>query len=1226
MTIGSGDVKIFKSVVMSDTTDGGGQMSPNLVQDGVSNNIFPDISELDRVFGRVSMRKTFASVDVLGTDMYFGSNAIITKIPDDSKVNVCLFSTKDWFDRRSDAVNRVEQYLAPATQWSGHILENQLIGQRMIQLSLRAGEALPKVGQGLYLIENEGKSTEYSQYVRVTKTTSEERAFVVNGNDVYRTVATVEISDPLRYNFHGLTVKQYYNDSIPPAVCRDTRVANTATYYGAAKLKQAATLGSTSVSATSIFTQLVPSAQSETPIVDQSAGGLASLFVPTNTTTISYDQVLTIAPSAKVFLGTPILPSTLQLNFGGYNVTDSAGTLLLGTTDIGTVDYAKSSLAFNSAAPTYGSHVQVTFQPAAAPNKVADTAAISITQINQGYNYVMTITPPPQPASLAVSFTAQGKVYYLYDNGAGGLKGSDSSFGAGTVNYVTGSVIVTCGALPDADSELIFAWGKAVTTTPHADMAIAPIHYTIQLEKQQVTPSTIEILWEVGGVMKSATDNGAGYLQGDAVGTVDYATGKIKFIPALMLAKGAELTIDYLWGESEMVQIDAPITSLDGKVHINLHDLATITGDIRHKSVKVEWVVNVLDPSKLTEIFQGQVFDPPPLLYKKTPLVTITDDGLGTFKRQDGTTQPLTTIDYVTGEIVLNPLYPLTVPKPTYTLAKTGEIYGGALFPALATPIQVPMWRYTQAGWENLQLDGNLPNDNSGYIIVRYRVDSASTTKTETITLNDARIDLTPKFGESIVRDATRFIVGNLTYIDRQGSLYHSVAPATGAATLAGSLEYSTGIAVLTDWQTGANNGVTLQALATEKNLQTVEEVVFRIPVSPIRPNSVQIRAVPIVGSDGQAVSVTADANGRILSSNMVGTVDYTSGIVRIKFGNKRNYTPADSTAPWFNSESIVTEGGVQKIIEPIPVYADTILYNAVGYTYIPLSADIIGLDAVRLPTDGRVPIFNVGGAAVVHNTNTTAFPSNATQGTTLNVGRVRVSTLQVYDANDTPLDTNMYTTNLDAGTVTLNNNFSIGSLVPPLKAVDRIEDMGLVIGVEINGTLTFSKPLTHDYPVENSLVSSALVFGDLQSRVYNKFSQVTWSNQWSDNIIGDETTAQYNDTVYPLVVQNRGATQERWACIFTGTTTFRVVGENTGQIATGNINTELAPLNPATGTPYFTIDPLGWGGGWAAGNVLRFNTAAANAPFWVVRTVLQGNSDYTSDGFKLQIRGDIDR
>jgi hypothetical protein len=161
---------------------------------------------------------------------------------------------------------------------------------------------------------------------------------------------------------------------------------------------------------------------------------------------------------------------------------------------------------------------------------------------------------------------------------------------------------------------------------------------------------------------------------------------------------------------------------------------------------------------------------------------------------------------------------------------------------------------------------------------------------------------------------------------------------------------------------------------------------------------------------------------------------------------------------------------------------------------------------------------------------------------------------------------------------------------------------------------------------VENSLVSSALVFGDLQARVYNKFSQVTWSNQWSDSLIGDETTAQYNDTVYPLVVQNRGATQERWACIFTGTTAFRVVGENTGQIATGNINTVLSPLNPATGTPYFTINPLGWGGGWAAGNVLRFNTAAANAPFWIVRTVLQGNSDYTSDGFKLQIRGDIDR
>ena len=58
---------------------------------------------------------------------------------------------------------------------------------------------------------------------------------------------------------------------------------------------------------------------------------------------------------------------------------------------------------------------------------------------------------------------------------------------------------------------------------------------------------------------------------------------------------------------------------------------------------------------------------------------------------------------------------------------------------------------------------------------------------------------------------------------------------------------------------------------------------------------------------------------------------------------------------------------------------------------------------------------------------------------------------------------------------------------------------------------------------------------------------------------------------------------------------------------------------------PYFSLDKLGWGAGWAAGNVLRLNTVAANYPVWCARTVLQGNPTTQSDQFTLGIRGDVD-
>ena len=48
MPIQSGDVKLLKSAVMADVPEGGGAPTGVVIADGVSNAIFPDISELDR--------------------------------------------------------------------------------------------------------------------------------------------------------------------------------------------------------------------------------------------------------------------------------------------------------------------------------------------------------------------------------------------------------------------------------------------------------------------------------------------------------------------------------------------------------------------------------------------------------------------------------------------------------------------------------------------------------------------------------------------------------------------------------------------------------------------------------------------------------------------------------------------------------------------------------------------------------------------------------------------------------------------------------------------------------------------------------------------------------------------------------------------------------------------------------------------------------------------------
>jgi hypothetical protein len=60
---------------------GGGMATGAAVVDGVSNNLFNDISELDRTYGDVSLRKVFPGVLTDDVDGYYGSHVIIAMAP-----------------------------------------------------------------------------------------------------------------------------------------------------------------------------------------------------------------------------------------------------------------------------------------------------------------------------------------------------------------------------------------------------------------------------------------------------------------------------------------------------------------------------------------------------------------------------------------------------------------------------------------------------------------------------------------------------------------------------------------------------------------------------------------------------------------------------------------------------------------------------------------------------------------------------------------------------------------------------------------------------------------------------------------------------------------------------------------------------------------------------------------------------------------------------------------
>lgn len=276
----------------------------------------------------------------------------------------------------------------------------------------------------------------------------------------------------------------------------------------------------------------------------------------------------------------------------------------------------------------------------------------------------------------------------------------------------------------------------------------------------------------------------------------------------------------------------------------------------------------------------------------------------------------------------------------------------------------------------------------------------------------------------------------------------------------------------------------------------------------------------------------------------------------------------------------------------------------------------------------GQVQVIQPNDPLLIHSTigMTPATVANAQVVTT---GRTSLARLRVIGNNGVeharftlgvPAPSGVgCTANLTTGTVTFSD---VSGMSQPVTVEHRIEEMALASAVSVGtGVITLNRALSRAYPA-GTKVSSLCMLGDLQGRVVGGFAQSAWTGVFSDTVLGGTPTADFNDAVYPLTTTNKGSITDRWTIIFTNTTTFRCIGELTGEISGGNTGAAYAPVNPATGVPYFTIPALGWGSGWSAGNVYRLNTSGANAPLWLIRTVAPSAPSSASDSVTVEFRG----
>lgn len=458
------------------------------------------------------------------------------------------------------------------------------------------------------------------------------------------------------------------------------------------------------------------------------------------------------------------------------------------------------------------------------------------------------------------------------------------------------------------------------------------------------------------------------------------------------------------------------------------------------------------------------------------------------------------------------------------------------------------------------------------------------------------RIDATPPTGLDLVTEGLAFEWGGDVHTAAGGVLFRGWNASTGAGTNVGSAS-SDGLIQMGSLPSGAGNTVSFRNIAQDRaGGLNIYYGVFRTAVAPLKAGSFQL----------QAGSRIANANGGgVLSGDFGGDVDFQRGTVY--------WHVADADQP-----------------AAVPVSADDVTYNAVYLQYIPLDKTLLGLSTVRLPLDGKVPIFRGGDQVVVHHTLTTALPNPLTLGTAYDLGRERIAAVWVRTAAGVRVPGSKYTVDFNAGEITFPVGTDLSGLDQPFTVYHRIEDEIMAPRVDISGRIDLLSGLTHNYPAGTSFVSSKLRKGDLFARTVHHGERVSWQGSWDSTFENtSEPTASLNWIDHPIQVTNRGAIRERWALVFMSPTTVRVFGENVGQVlfdvsitGTGFVD---AVNSQHPGSYYWRIPKEAFGSGWSAGNVILWETYPCGGTSWVTRTTLPGPATEASDVATIAFRSDVD-
>lgn len=1176
MAINATDVKILRPERTTDESDGGGQMTGVALVSGDINNLWDDIPRSVMARGGVSLRKLFCAVRSANVDKFLGAHACLVKDAVADNVSTLLFSTGNHYDERVEAQDKIEQYVVLGNRSALRPVGTQREGQTSIIVYADKQTDAPEVGEVLYLI-----SSTDSQPVKVTDISMQQEDYTYIGPDgkyaAYKAFQFVlKISQALTVDFGG--------GDPSPITYHETEIFkaqsnSTAKYYGMRPLAVDAVAGDRAVTVDSIFQSIIPAATTEVAVLDQTPGVAQKVVLETGDERSKSFGV--VSGSVSYTLPTAWVPGSLLLTVGGSVYDERAGGLRL----VSGSDYL-SGVSIDAVAGRLQFTVSgsrsctVAYLPGVAVELVPYTDSVLVGSGNRQLTYTEQLSPKPMPGSLKIEFMYLGKWYSLIDDGTGGLSGPSAS---GAVNYNTGSVSITLPGEPDIGSRIIYTWAqspfRAVSSASRA------VCFDLGLSSQ-ASASSVVVSWSRGGSNYTATADAANVLSGGS-GAVEGSL--LRFTPAAL--PDGDITVSYDALNSSVINSSVAVAErTGGMLSIDVSQVDIIDGSVFF-DLSMTYTIG--------QLVGGVVVDT-----RFSTVVSLQGSFGGDLLVAGVGSRVVGSVDGATGVI--------TVDCDQFSRTVTEYVENDGVL----------------GGWTQTQTTKTLRVE-SQTVQVSYRSTSASVAAVEVFPIADLVVGCQVA-DEPLVPGSLVFNLDGDELVDGgDGVLYRAYSITTGVGLVAGVVDYVGGkievdYPAVFSFVTGLSGSVVAGAVGVGAAAAVVS-VIFRTAAAPLRPSGLQFLARRT--SDGALLRAVSDNAGVI-----TGSFDDSDTLTELpQPGSDNGYSlpfVPESTAAGSASGDVDYSTGAVEIVFSQPVVLSTLTYNAVAYTTVPQDPDLLGLNPVRLPTNGKVPVYQAGYLTVIHSTDTFT-EASPVAAQVLDCGRGGLAQLVIMGAGNVPLAADQYVVDLAAGTATLADPFNAvdangDSLTLPLAISHRIEDMAVLGGVSVTGQLDLLTDLTHDYTAGVSYVSSAVEYGTLQARVRDLFDEQTDAG-WFDEPQGSEATASYDDINYPIAIDNLGAVEERWKLKFTSTTGFQLIGEQRGVVGTGSINADFAPVNPMTGTPYFTILSGGFGGGWVSSNILRFNTDAAAAPVWAVRTVLPNSAQLTDDIITVEFRGDAD-